>query len=52
MNQSPSTTTVPASSPLREAIRAAVESVRANFSVAKMCDSTLALYRELDAAAR
>ena len=32
-----------------DAIRtAAVESVRANYSVAKMCASTIALYRELD----
>ena len=35
MNQSPSTTTVPASSPLREAIRAAVESVRADTPMAQ-----------------
>ena len=28
---------------------AAVQSVRENFSVAKMCASTIALYRELDA---
>ena len=27
--------------------KAAVESVRANFSTAKMCEKTLALYREL-----
>jgi glycosyltransferase involved in cell wall biosynthesis len=34
----------------KERIRhAAVESVRANFSTAKMCEKTLALYRELHA---
>ena len=34
-----------------DAIRtAAIESVRANYSVAKMCSSTLALYHELDSA--
>ena len=35
MNHSPSTTTVPASSPLREAIRSAVESVRADTPLAQ-----------------
>jgi hypothetical protein len=31
---------------------AAVESVRANFSTAKMCEKTLALYRELHGEAK
>ena len=36
-----------------DAIRAAaIESVRANYSVAKMCASTLALYRELETSTR
>jgi glycosyltransferase involved in cell wall biosynthesis len=32
--------------------RAAAESIRANFSTAKMCEKTLALYRELHGEAK